>query len=78
MTLGAALVLLNASLTFQSVWPTPAIRWRGTLSIELADGFGAPLSALRDSEPAASNARTASPKPTAVPVELAMVGENMG
>jgi hypothetical protein len=36
MTLGAAVLLLNASLTFQSVWPTPAIRWRGTLSIELA------------------------------------------
>jgi Sulfatase len=36
MTLGAALLLLNASLTFQSIWPTPAILWRGTLSIELA------------------------------------------
>jgi hypothetical protein len=29
-------LLLDASLTFQSVWPTPAIRWRGALSIELA------------------------------------------
>jgi hypothetical protein len=36
LTLGAALLLLNASLTFQSVWPTPAIRWGGALSIELA------------------------------------------
>src|ERR1700730_10360157 len=36
MTLGAALLLLNASLTFQSVWPTPAILWRGSLSIEFA------------------------------------------
>lgn len=32
----AALVLLNLSLTFQSAWPTPAIRWRNALSIELA------------------------------------------
>jgi hypothetical protein len=31
-----ALFLLNASLTFQSAWPTPGIRWRGVLSIELA------------------------------------------
>jgi hypothetical protein len=34
--LAAALFLLNASLTFQSAWPTPGIRWRGVLSIELA------------------------------------------
>jgi len=32
----AALVLLNASLTFENVWPTPQIRWGNTLSIELA------------------------------------------
>jgi hypothetical protein len=32
----AALVLLNASLAFHNVWPTPAIRWDGELSIELA------------------------------------------
>jgi hypothetical protein len=31
-----ALVLLDASLTFENVWPTPAIRWQGALSIELA------------------------------------------
>jgi hypothetical protein len=31
-----ALVLLDASLTFDNIWPTPAIRWRGDLSIELA------------------------------------------
>jgi len=30
-----ALFLLNASLTFQSAWPTPGIHWRGALSIEL-------------------------------------------
>ena len=33
-----ALVLLNASLTFENVWPTPGIRWGRTLSIELALG----------------------------------------
>jgi phosphoglycerol transferase MdoB-like AlkP superfamily enzyme len=34
--LAAALVLLNASLSFSNVWPTPAIRWRGELSVEMA------------------------------------------
>jgi hypothetical protein len=34
-TLLAAVVLLNASLTFHNVWPTPAVRWTGDLSIEL-------------------------------------------
>ena len=32
----AALVLLDASLTFENIWPTPAIHWSGDLSIELA------------------------------------------
>jgi len=31
----AALVVLDASLTFENVWPTPAVRWHGALSIEL-------------------------------------------
>ena len=31
-----ALVLLNASLTFGNVWPTPKIRWENALSVELA------------------------------------------
>jgi hypothetical protein len=34
--LAAALALLNASLSFSNVWPTPAIRWRGELSGEVA------------------------------------------
>ena len=34
--LAAALVLLNASLTFENVWPTPRITWGSALSIELA------------------------------------------
>jgi hypothetical protein len=32
----AALLLLDVSLTFHNVWPTPAISWRGEISIELA------------------------------------------
>jgi hypothetical protein len=31
-----ALALLNASLTFENVWPTPKIRWANAVSIELA------------------------------------------
>src|SRR5689334_9331080 len=31
-----ALVLIDAALTFENVWPTPAIRWTGELSVELA------------------------------------------
>lgn len=33
---GVALALLNASLTFANVWPTPKIRWQNALSVELA------------------------------------------
>src|SRR6187549_3219445 len=32
----AALALLNASLTFENVWPTPKVRWSNALSLELA------------------------------------------
>lgn len=38
LTMAPALVLLNASLTFQNVWPTPRIRWANAFSIELAVG----------------------------------------
>jgi hypothetical protein len=31
-----ALLLLNVSLSFVNVWPTPEITWRGDLSVELA------------------------------------------
>ncbi|PWT84881.1 MAG: hypothetical protein C5B57_04025 [Blastocatellia bacterium] len=34
--LALALLLLDASLTFQNIWPTPAIRWNGGVSVELA------------------------------------------
>ena len=32
----AALLFLDASLTFHNIWPTPAVRWTGELSLELA------------------------------------------
>lgn len=34
--LAGAILLLNAAVTFENLWPTPAIRWRGEWSIELA------------------------------------------
>ncbi|HEY6362524.1 MAG TPA: sulfatase-like hydrolase/transferase [Vicinamibacterales bacterium] len=34
--LACALALLNVSLTFRNVWPTPGVEWTGDLSIELA------------------------------------------
>jgi hypothetical protein len=36
IALTCALALLNASLTFRNVWPTPGIEWTGDVSIELA------------------------------------------
>ena len=36
LAIPAALVLLNASLTFENVWPTPRITWGYAFSIELA------------------------------------------
>jgi len=36
LTIGLALFVLNASLTFRNLWPTPGIAWHGDLSIELA------------------------------------------
>ena len=35
LTLAVALFVLNASLTFRNIWPTPAFWWAGDLSIEL-------------------------------------------
>src|SRR6185503_7720269 len=34
VALVAALLLLDVSLTFHNVWPTPAISWRGEISAE--------------------------------------------
>ena len=31
-----ALLFLNFALTFENVWPTPAVRWAGEVSVELA------------------------------------------
>jgi hypothetical protein len=36
LALAVSLVFLNASLTFENVWPTPGIRWGHALSLELA------------------------------------------
>ena len=36
LSLVLALLLLNASLTFRNIWPTPAFWWAGDLSLELA------------------------------------------
>jgi hypothetical protein len=36
IVLAAALLLLNSSLTFGNIWPTPAVRWQAELSVELA------------------------------------------
>jgi hypothetical protein len=35
-TIAVALVLLDGSVTFHNLWPTPAVRWQGELSVELA------------------------------------------
>jgi phosphatidylglycerophosphate synthase len=39
VTLAAALLLLDASVTFHNIWPTPAVGWSGEVSIELAGGI---------------------------------------
>ena len=36
LSLAVTLLLLNASLTFKNIWPTPAVSWKGDVSIELA------------------------------------------
>ena len=36
VALVAAVLLLDVSLTFHNIWPTPAISWRGEISAELA------------------------------------------
>jgi hypothetical protein len=35
VSLALAVLLLDVSLTFHNIWPTPAITWRGEISIEL-------------------------------------------
>lgn len=39
LTFGLALFLLNASLTFRNIWPTPAVWWATDLSLELGVGL---------------------------------------
>jgi hypothetical protein len=52
--LAAALLILDASLTFQSLWPTPAVRWTGELSIELAVGLLLAIAATQAGAPPTS------------------------
>ncbi len=47
VALVAAIALLNASLSFHNIWPTPAISWHGELSIELAIALLLLLAAYR-------------------------------
>jgi len=35
VSLALAILLLDISLTFHNIWPTPAITWRGEISVEL-------------------------------------------
>ena len=49
--LAAALIVLDVSLTFANVWPTPAITWHGQLSVELAVGVLLLASASRSTAP---------------------------
>jgi hypothetical protein len=42
-----ALVVLDAALAFQNLWPTPAIHWEGQLSIEFAVAMLALIAAQR-------------------------------
>ncbi len=35
ISLALAVLLLNVSLTFHDIWPTPAVTWRGEISVEL-------------------------------------------
>jgi hypothetical protein len=36
VSLAVALLILDLSLTFRNLWPTPAVRWTGDLSVEVA------------------------------------------
>ena len=47
VSLVAALLLLDLSITFENVWPTPAVKWTGALSVELAIAILALASASR-------------------------------
>src|SRR5215510_7585427 len=35
ISLALAVLLLDVSLTFHNIWPTPAISWRGEISVEI-------------------------------------------
>ena len=52
-----AVVLLDASITFSNVWPTPAVKWTGAPSVELAILLLALIVALRGGLVAPSSRR---------------------
>src|SRR5262245_15029479 len=41
ISLALAVLLLDVSLTFHNIWPTPAITWRGEVSVEIGVFLGA-------------------------------------
>ena len=47
LTLAAAFALLDLSVTFDNIWPTPMVTWYGGLSVELAVGVLAIAAASR-------------------------------
>jgi len=50
-TLAAALILLDASLTFKNIWPTPLVSWDGDVSLELAVVLIVMAAVVRRSQP---------------------------
>src|SRR5258705_355934 len=56
IALGTAVVLLNASVTFYNVWPTPSVRWQHDLSMELAAGVVLLAAAIRRYGPLSTKA----------------------
>ena len=61
-----AILLLNISLSFYNIWPTPKIRWQGNVSVELAVAVLG-LAAWRRLAVRSTSASGASRLPTAFP-----------
>ncbi len=57
-----AIALLNASLAFHNIWPTPAISWTGELSIEAAIALLLLLAAHGAARPAPARAESTPPR----------------
>ncbi|MGE3704139.1 MAG: sulfatase-like hydrolase/transferase [Vicinamibacterales bacterium] len=52
LSLAAAILVLNVSVAFENIWPTPAVTWRGALSVELGACLAVLLLATRIGRPA--------------------------